>query len=376
MTDSSAAKAPDGATLGVIRKAVAAMPAWRPPAVEADIEGAQAPIRRLSLNESAYPPSPKVVAAVAEAAATAYRYPDPRCRDVAARLSERVGIPVERIGFGNGSHELIMLVGQAFVDPGTAVVVPNPSFQPYQTATRLAGGEVVAVPVAADGANDVAAMLAATSPKTRIVYAATPNNPTGALLTPSALERLVSDAPEGVLLIVDEAYYEFGRLAGGADVLAALKKRRGPWLVLRTFSKAYNLAGLRIGYVYSSDAALIEAINKVRGVFSVNRLAQAAAVAALDDEAYALETMKKTAAERDRLAQGLAQLGCPPLPSAANFVAARMPMPAADAVARLSAAGLMTVPVGGPPFERHVRFTVGTPADTDAVLYEVGKLVG
>ncbi|MSP47777.1 MAG: histidinol-phosphate transaminase [Alphaproteobacteria bacterium] len=360
---------------GVLRRAVAALPPYRGPQIEEDLPGAAGPFRRMSLNESPDPPSPKVIAAVQAAVAGANRYPDPQARALAAAISDRTGVPVSRIVFGNGSHELIMLSGPAFMEAGTRIVVPNPSFQPYQSAAKIAGAEVVAVPVDADGANDVDAMLAACAPAPRMVIAATPNNPTGALLTQSALDRLIAGVPEATLLVIDEAYYEFGRLAGGPDVLRALKTRKGPWLVLRTFSKAYNLAGLRVGYGLASHDEVAEGIQRVRGVFNVNRLAQAAALAALGDEPYAQASQKRTAAERDRLVAGLKAIGLAPLPSAANFVAVRTPKPAAEVVGSLARRGIMIVPVGGPPYDYHIRITVGSAEDTDAVLATLKALL-
>lgn len=358
----------DQGTIGVLRRTVAALPPFRGPQIEADLAVSARPLRRMSLNESPDPPSPKVIAAVQAAVADANRYPDPKARELARAISDRTGVPVSRIVFGNGSHELIMLMGNAFMEAGTRVVVPNPSFQPYQSAARIAGAEVVAVPVDADGANDVEAMLAACAPAPRMVIAATPNNPTGALLAQAALDRLVAGTPAATLLVIDEAYYEFGRLAGGPDVLKALAARKGPWLVLRTFSKAYNLAGLRVGYALASHDEVAEGLQRVRGVFNVNRLAQAAALAALSDEPYARASQARTAAERDRLAVGLGAMGLAPLPSAANFVAVRTPKPATEVVAALAARGIMIVPVGGPPYENHIRITIGTAEDTDAVL--------
>lgn len=352
----------------VLRRIVADLPPYRGPLIEEDFPDAAGPMRRLSLNESGDPPSPKVVAAVAAAIAGGNRYPDPNARALAKALSARTGVPVSRIVFGNGSHELIMLMNPAFLETGTRIVVPTPSFQPYQTAAKLAGAEITAVPVTAEGACDVDAMLAACAPAPRILIAATPNNPTGAMLTKAALDRLIAGVPDTTLLVIDEAYYEFGRLAGGPDVLAALASRKGPWLVLRTFSKAYNLAGVRVGYGLASDEMVAEGYQRVRGVFNLSRLAQAAALAALDDEPYALASQKKTAAERDRLAAALIGMNLAPLPSAANYVAVRMPKPAGEVVAALAKRGIMIVPVGGPPYENHIRITIGSAEDTDAVI--------
>jgi histidinol-phosphate aminotransferase len=168
--------------------------------------------------------------------------------------------------------------------------------------------------------------------------------------------------------MVDEAYYEFARHAGGPDVLAILEGCRAPWAVLRTFSKAYGLAGLRIGYAIMGDAGLTEAFNRVRGVFNVDSLAQAAALAALGDEAHVRNLLDDCARQRQRLSDGFARAGCAPLPSVANFIAARMPMPAPEAVKAFAARGILIGALGTPPFENHVRVTIGTGEDTDAVL--------
>lgn len=361
----------------VIRKAVAALNPFRSPPVEADVRaaGVTAPIRRLNLNESSFPPSPRVIEAIRDAAAMVNRYPDPRWRDLAGAISKRTDVATDRIVFGNGSDDLLMLLAQIVLEPGTSAVLPTPSFPRYLTGTGFAGAAPVAVPVRKDGANDVAAMLAAIRPDTRLVLCATPNNPTGAMLDAAELARLAAAVPAHILLVIDEAYFEFARHAGGPDALSALARRQGPWAVVRTLSKAYGLAGLRVGYALLSSAALAEPLNRVRGMFNVNVLAQVAARAALGDEGHTQGLLDACAIERGRLSEGFQRLGCPPLPSVANFVSAQLPISAADAVKAFFRRGILVGAVGPGPFERHIRVTIGAPDDTDAVLAALAEIV-
>lgn len=357
-----------GPTAPPFRTSVTTLPAFRPPPMAADVAPDGRAMRRLHLNEGPFAPSPRVVQAIQAAAGEVHRYPDPKCRKLAAAVAGRIGVAAERLVFGNGSEEILSLLLAMTLQPGAHAVLPVPSFPRYLAGARFAGAEIATVPVRADGANDIDAMLAAVTPETRIVVVATPNNPTGAMLPADTLVRLARDMPAQALLMLDEAYYEFARHAGGPDVLAILKDCRAPWAVLRTFSKAYGLAGLRVGYAICGDAAVAEAINRVRGVFNVDSLAQVAALAALDDPAHTQALLDDGARQRQRLSDGFARAGCAPLPSVANFIAARMPMPAAEAVKAFAQRGIMIGAVGAAPFENHVRVTIGTGEDTDAVL--------
>jgi histidinol-phosphate aminotransferase len=377
MDDAKLPKSPDAAPdLAGLRDSVRRLNPFRPPPVEVDIQAANGvTLRRLNLNESAFPPSPRVIEAIANAASQVNRYPDPRCRALAAAIGARVGHSPERIAFGNGSDDLLMLLLQIALEPGASAVLPTPSFPRYMTGTLFAGATPVAVPVQGNGANDIPAMLKAIRADTRVFLCATPNNPTGAMLDAQCLAQIASDVPPEILLIVDEAYFEFARHAGGPDTLAAMRARRGRWAVVRTLSKAYGLAGMRVGYVLLSDAGLAEALNRVRGLFNVNMLAQVAALAALEDEAHTRKLLDDCAVERTRLSEGFRLLGCAPLASAANFVSAQLPMPAAEAVKALQQRGILVAAVGPAPFERHVRFSIGTPEDTDAVLQALGEML-
>ncbi|HJS32633.1 MAG TPA: aminotransferase class I/II-fold pyridoxal phosphate-dependent enzyme [Alphaproteobacteria bacterium] len=380
MADDEAKPADPVARLPFVRAEVAALGPARVPTVEADIRavgGGQPVLRRLNLNESAFPPSPLTIAAIQAAASDVNRYPDPKGRALRAALATRIGVAAERIVLGNGSDELIALIGQMTLERASSAVLPTPSFPRYLHAAKLAGAMPIAAPVDAEGANDTAAMLTAIRADTRLVYCATPNNPTGAMLDEDRLRDFVTAVPDRVLLAIDEAYFEFARHAGGPDAFEVLTAaRRGPWVLLRTLSKAYGIAGLRVGYCVASDATLAEALNRMRGAFNVNVVAQAAALAALGDEAHTRKLVDDCARERARLSAGLRRMGCEPLPSVANFVSAPLPIPASESVPLLAQLGVMVGAVGPAPFDRYIRVTVGTPEDTDVVLAALGELLG
>lgn len=356
----------------LIRAPIEALPVFRAPSQAADLRasGIGGPLRRMNLNECAYPPSPKVVEAIRVAAEEVNRYPDARWRPFVDRLSERLGVESGRIVCGNGSDYLLQAVAEVFLDDGDEAVMPDPSFGRYGVAARSRGARVRAVPLKADGANDVDALLRAVTAETRVLFAATPNNPTGAMLTDDELARLSLETPERTLLVLDEAYFEFARFAGGPDGLAALESRPGPWVVMRTLSKSYGLAGLRLGYAICASERLAQAFGKVRQAFQVSGLALAAGVAALEDEAYARWIQERTAEERRRLVEGLRHLGLEPLPTVANFVTAKLPTSAGPVIRALAEQGIMVAGIraSGPGYEDHVRITVGLPEDTDAVL--------
>ena len=330
---------------------------------------------RLHLNEPSFLPSPRVLDVLRRADCLLGRYPDGAGTELRAALAVRLGVGDERVVLGAGSDELIALSAAAFLMPGARCVAPRPSFPRYRTCCLLQGGVLEEVPVDAGGALDVDAMVAAARGAT-LVYAASPNNPTGGMLGESDLRRLVTLVDAQALLVLDEAYFEFGRAAGGPDALRLLRERRGPWMVLRTFSKAYALAGLRIGYGVVSDPALAEALNRCRGMFNVSALAQAAALAALGDERYSMEQVAKTVEARERLRNQLETMGLTCLPSAANFLAAALPLPAGEAMAQLSAEGILVSPVGPAPFDRHIRVTVGSDADHARLLAVLRRLAG
>jgi histidinol-phosphate aminotransferase len=226
-----------------------------------------------------------------------------------------------------------------------------------------------------DGIIDVDATLAAVTPKTRLVYVASPQNPTGGLLEAEGVERLIREMPEQLLLHFDEAYYEFGRHAGGVAVLPIIEKRRGPWVLTRSFSKAFGLAGIRVGYGITSSPELANAYRKIRITFSVNAVALAGARAALEEEAHVAKLLDHTRAQRENLAEGLAKLGFRVLPSASNFLSAVAPRSAPELVSALAARNILILAFPWPNSPGAIRISIGTQEDTDAVLGQLKDIL-
>ena len=316
-----------------------------PPAFTPFDLGPQWPVRSMHLNESPFAPAPAVVAVMQRAAAGLNRYPDHDGQQLVAALSQRLGVPADRIVIGAGTNELLFASGEIALDPGGDGVAPDPGFVTYAKIIAMRGATYVGVPVRADGVVDIAATLAAVTPRTRLVYVASPNNPTGGMLTLDEIEHLIAELPDHVLLHYDEAYYEFGRHAGGPEALPLLSRRKGPWISTRTFSKAYSLAGARVGYGIASSRELADAYRKIRINFTVNSVALAGARAALDQSDYVADLLDHTARERDRLAAALSNLGLRALPSAANFVTAITPRPAGEIAAALEKENIFVLPM-------------------------------
>ncbi|AJR18546.1 aminotransferase class I/II-fold pyridoxal phosphate-dependent enzyme [Pimelobacter simplex] len=289
----------------------------------------------LSSNESALGASPHVVDAVTRAARAAHRYPDALATDLRAEIAARHGVPAEQVLVGNGSDELIFLLALAFLAGGGTAVCADPAYRVDEISTQVVGGTVTSVPLVADR-HDLPAMAAVPAD---IAYVVNPHNPTGTLVPRDAIRRFRADSPAG-LVVVDEAYVDFAPdpLATTAVPLV----REGGLAVLRTFSKAYGLAGLRVGYLVA-PASVVATLSGIRAPFSVNRLAQAAALAALRDRTHHEAVRVHTIDMRRRVSDLFTHHGYDVVPSHANFVLVRVPDEAA-AVRRLADAGIAVRP--------------------------------
>jgi histidinol-phosphate aminotransferase len=345
---------------------IRAMPTWTPPTGALGVESG--PMRRMNFNESPYPPSPKAIEAMREACGQVNRYPDAHWSALRGALSTRTGVPSTRIVAGNGSDELITSATRIALTPGDEVIAPAPSFGSFAKGAAIEGAKLVTVPVCADGACDIDGMLSAVTERTRLVFLVTPNNPTGGMLSGEAVGRFARGLSDNALLVLDEAYHEFAEQAGGDDLLEVMKTRTGPWAIFRSFSKAYGLAGVRVGYMLCGSEAVASGFQVVRNAFTVNGIAQAAALAALEDEPHMRAIVARMARERDRLSLGLKRLGLNPLPSVGNFVTARTTRVSVDVIADLRDHGILIAGVPGSGYENAIRITVGTADDTDAVL--------
>lgn len=362
----------------VAKPFIRAMPPAGQPPIQRDSKSGIDPaaIRRMNLNESPFPPSPKAIAAMQEAATRVNYYPDPVWRDLTAALAAHTGHPQNRIVLANGSDELIVAAGRIVLSPGDEVLVPVPSFPSYSKTAAVNGAALVAVKVRQDGAADTDGMLAAVTDKTRIVFLATPNNPTGGILSTEEVVAFAKALPPTTLLVLDEAYYEYGIHGGGSDHLAAMAEVKVPWVAFRTFSKAYGLAGMRVGYGLCGSDAVAGWFQKVRSTFNVNAVAQAGALAALGDQAHMKSIVERTFVERQRLEAGLAKLGCESFPSVGNYLSSKTPKPAADVVAELEKRGIMIGRLMAPGYEDYIRITTGRAEDTDALLEALADVLG
>lgn len=329
-------------------------------------------IAKLGSNENHFGPSPDVVRAVAAEAQQIGLYPDPNCSELRQALAAKFSVDPARLVFGNGSEDLLGIISRVFLDHGDQVVTVLPSFGLHLLYPQAVGAEVVGVPMTADLRIDVDGLLAALSPRTRLLMFSCPSNPVGSALTVDELQRIVDNLGPQTLLVFDEAYFEYAQGAPGyPDCLALLEASSKPYVLLRTLSKAYALAGLRVGYGIVSDPLLADLIDRLRTPFNVNRCAQLAAVAALADEAHLAQTLAHVASERARMMAALQGMGLQPVPSLANFLffATRF---AADAVnAQLLSRGVIVKPWREAGYTDYLRVSVGSVEDNDWFLQQL-----
>lgn len=321
-------------------------------------------IVKLASNENPRGPSPAVRAAIVAAAEEVTRYPDGNGFALKAALAPRLGVGADGLVLGNGSNDVLELVTQAFLRPGDKAVYSRHAFAVYALATQARGAAGVEVPALAYG-HDLAAMRAAITARTRIVFVANPNNPTGTWVAPDELEAFIAAVPANVLVVLDEAYNEYLDPAAVAPSPQWVAKYPN-LIVARTFSKAYGLAGLRVGYgVMSSRVA--DMLNRVRQPFNVNALGQAAAVAALADPAYVEESRVQNREGKHRLEDGLRTLGLSVVPSHANFLLVKVG-DAGRVYERLLRRGVIVRPVANYALPEWLRVTVGLPAENERFL--------
>ena len=327
----------------------------------------------LNLNESAIPPSPRAVAAAVATIAGVNRYPPTDGGSLIAALAAHTGVPADRIGVAVGSDMMLHALCMVTLAPGRSAVMPAPSFPRYLGSTRLAGARAIKVALTPDGANDPDALLAAIDADTSIVFCCTPNGNTGGVLTPAALRHLAERVPDHIMFVVDEAYAEFDP---AADTLDALATRAGPWAVTRTFSKAYALAGLRVGYALFSDAEVANVVRAARPIFEMTAPGLAAAEAALGDPQYLAQMLDHISAGRAQLVAGLRALGLSPLPSLGNFVTTDLGRKVAPVLASMTAQGVLVRGLADPGFEQYLRITVGLEAENARALAALRVALG
>jgi histidinol-phosphate aminotransferase len=340
------------------RPVLGTVPAYKPGKAPVAVTG-QA--HKLSSNESPYGPLPSVLEVIAEAGSGVNRYPDNGAEALIAALAERFAVPAEHVAVGCGSVGVLKQLIEAVSDPGNEVLYAWRSFEAYPPLADLAGATSVRVPLQ-DETHDLAAMAKAVTPATRLVLVCNPNNPTGTVVREQELIEFIDQVPADCLIVLDEAYHEYIRDPGVPDGINVYRDRPNV-AVLRTFSKAYGLAGLRVGFLIG-HAPVAEAVRKTMLPFTVNSVAQAAAIASLNAEEELLERVESVVKERDRVSETLRAEGWTVPATEANFVWLRLGEHTTAFAAACDAAGVAVRPFAG----EGARVSIGTSAANDAFL--------
>jgi len=321
-------------------------------------------IIKLASNENPLGVSPKARAAIKKAIAEIGRYPDGNAFELKAALAKRYRVPEECIVVGNGSNDLLEMAAAVFLSPERSAVYSQHAFAVYPLATQARGARSIVVP-AKDYGHDLPAMAAAIAPDTRVVFIANPNNPTGTFVPGAELEAFIARAPREVAVVVDEAYTDYLPRELRYDSMVWLKKYPN-FILTRTFSKVYGLAGLRVGFGLMQPR-VADLLNRVRQPFNVNSLALAAATAALSDTKFVAKSVKMNRSGMALLERSFKRLGLETIPSCANFITFRVSR--ADAVYdRLLRQGVIVRPVAGYGMPEHLRVTIGTPKENERFL--------
>lgn len=358
-------------TIGRPRRSVADLPVYRPGkgAKQAEAEHGITGAIKLASNENPAPPLDAVVAAITEAARTSNRYADHRATAVREALAARLGVEAAQVTVGNGTVGLLQQITLSYVDQGDEVVYPWRSFEVYPVYTQLAGGTAVTVPLAADLGFDIDGVVGAVGPRTKLVFLATPNNPTGTAMTTEEIRSVLARVPDDVIVCIDEAYREFLD-PGFGDPVTELLPEYPNALVTRTMSKAHGLAGVRIGYAVGHPD-VIATIDKTLVPFAVNALAQAAALAALDHEDEIARSVAVIIAERARVEVELAAAGWTFPNHQANFVWLTLGGLTDQVTLELERRGVVVRPFSG----EGIRVTIGTPEQNDRFLLALAEVV-
>ena len=339
--------------------------------------GAQPRLIRLDSNENPYGPAPLAITAMRNALAAASVYPDDDCGELRRKLATSHGLPVEQVLVTAGSTALLGLLCQTLLAPGLNAVTSERSFIVYSMAVHATGAQLIETPMR-DDSFDPGAILDVIDANTRLIFLANPNNPTGTVLESATVEKFLTLVPDHVVVILDEAYYEFAmyfaslRKAAYSNSVAYVK-RGASVVVLRTFSKAHGLAGLRVGYGIG-PAELLGYCARMRNTFSVSSVAQAAALAAIDDHSHVERVVANNAVQAKLLTEGLTEFGYRVTPTAANFVYCDVRGDASVIAQRLSEEGVSVRPLGAWGARNCIRVSIGTPEQNQLFLQAVRNI--
>lgn len=356
----------EGAVRPLVRPHLHAIRPYVPGRPIADVqrEFGFASVIKLASNENPLGPSPRAREAARAVLDEAHRYPDGAAQDLRAALSRRYGLPEDHFVASNGSDEMIKMLSETFLDPGDEVVMPFPSFVQYAFGAQVMNAHLVRVPLREDFTYDFDRILAAVNERTKLVYLCSPNNPTGTWFTHAQARDFLDRLPDRAIIVLDEAYVEY---VDAPDPLRALEFIRAgrPVLSLRTFSKIYGLAGLRIGYAVGAPDA-VRYIHQVREPFNANAVAQAAAAAALFDEDHVRRSRAANRAGREQFGAGLRALGIPFIETQGNFVLAKVGDGQAAFEALLRRGVIVRAGFAG--LDEYVRISIGLPEENEVCL--------
>lgn len=324
-------------------------------------------IIKLASNENPLGPSPKVLAAIQEALPELTRYPDGAGFELKQAISNKFGLQKEQITLGNGSSDILDFICRAFVNPGENIVTSQHAFAIYGIIATIVGAHCIKVP-AINYAHDLDAMAAAINDKTRVVFVTNPNNPTGTWINKNDLINFLDKIPANVLVLLDEAYFEYVQNAEYPDGLSLLPAYPN-LVVARTFSKAYGLAAMRVGYGASS-VEVADLLNRVRPPFNVNSLALVAATASLSDDGYVQRSIAENSKGMQQLEAAFNELNIEYIPSVANFIAFKIPSPlkAAEVFQQLLAKGVIVRPIAGYEMPDYLRVSIGTAQENQGFI--------
>lgn len=329
-------------------------------------------IIKLASNESAYPPPDEVIESIVRAVSGIKTYPDPICRRLREKLSAKLGVSEEKFVFGNGSDEIIVLVARCFLDSGSEVILPEPSFLYYGIVSDCQNAKVVRVPPRNGFKTDVKAVLDNVTDRTRMIYLSNPSNPTGSMLNAEEIMQLIEGLGENVVLFLDEAYHEYVPEQIRPDLLGQIDRQDRLVIVSRTFSKAYGLAGLRIGYgMMREDVADI--VHRARPPFNVNTLAQEAACAVLDCEEIFSRRISETREQKKVIYSALKDMGLEYVESHTNFVLIDTRRDSAEVSQKLLEKGIIVRDMGLWGLEKYLRVSVSTPEHNRRFIDALGE---
>ncbi len=329
-------------------------------------------IIKLASNENPLGPSKKAIEAMKGGMSNVCRYPDFNGNRLKMALSKHLNIFPEQLVLANGSNEALLLIAQLFLNANCEVIIPEYSFAVYEIATNLMGATPVITPTH-DWQVDLDAIVNAITEKTRMIFLANPNNPTGILINNKSLSDFIKKIPNDIIIVIDEAYHEYAMLNNAYASMLPLIKAHSNLIVTRSFSKAYALAGLRLGYSISCPY-IAEMVNRIRATFNVNHIAMVAGVASLEDTDFLNKTLEMHQKEYEKVKMGLEKLDLKYLPSAGNFITIDFQQPAQPIFEKLQKEGVIVRPLVGYQMSDCLRITIGLPKENKRFLTTLGSV--